>query len=1475
MEVDNGVTLRTSAARPTVAGASRRRGFCLLAGAVLWLTLETLRIAAASAYEIFPRTDFPVTDGLVNAVLETNGVVYLGGTFQRVMPARGQGALLDLETGLYEEDFPTANGGINAVTSDGAGGWIIGGSFSAVGGVPRRNLAHIRGDGSVNPHWSADVTGVAVYDLAVTRGRVIVGGWFTHVGGLPRMNVAVVELATGKVASWKLSADHYVENLAVLGNTLYLAGTFTQVNGTARDHLAAVDLDAGRLLPWKVTRLQPAYYQLIRDMAATCDGIYIAGSFTNIDDKPRDGLAALDPQSGAVSSWEASFDRSPEIIRILPLQGRVLVTGRFWKDGELRFAGLLDGSSGINLPWRPKFPGGEFVDMSVGATVIGNSLYASVSQWRGPDLGSLARLCEVDLTTGLSRLLPDQWSYFDFPLDSKGSRLFAGGRLARNAVIRAKLAALNQVTGEPLEWSPSFTQTEFISSLVFHDGQLLAGGVFGLAQVNPQSAERLNLLGLASPDPSYHPVISSMVRHGQVLYVGGDYVRIGTLARRNLAALDLSTGKVLDWNPSPNGGVNTLLVSSNALFVGGQFDTIAGESRRSIAMFELSSGKLLDWRPPKFPTTSPSATYSLGIQGATLYATGNYINVGSTDASFVDLPGPDYCFAWDLASDKLLPWKPMIAGGGAIVVPTPEMIYLGGTGFYLRGDYQYSDDDNFHVGLAGIDASTGRNLLWKPKLDYGGARAVFDLTSLITGRGGLYVAGNFDKVDLHPRAGFAVFPPVGWPRVVKEPGATAVAEGGPLELEVEAVGNAPLAFQWELNGAPLMEATQAVLRIPQTRVADSGLYRVSISNAVGFVRSQAVRVTVFIKPTIVLAPVSRVVEAGTTVQLTAGAVGTPTPRVQWRRNGVNIPGATQSVLLFSSVQALDGGVYTLLAENVGGVAESPPAALRVSLPEIEATDAFAMRPKLSGASGSISLHNRGASLEPGEPRHASKTGGSSVWLGWVAPADGVWLLDTRGSGMDTLLGVYSGERVDQLNVLGSDDDQGGYLTSAVGIAVKAGTAYAMALDGHGGQQGDIVLNWRLDTNVLERPRILIPPRDQVVVEGADAVFTVVAAGDEPWEYQWYYARCTAIAGATNATLRLSTVGPGDVGQYSVRISSRSGLLESPVASLELGVDPKSPSYDKFGDAVNAVLTPAALSRQSGSVTAVPGVRRLGGASVVAGVPGSQVLNNFLATTELGEPNHGGVIGGASRWLSLRCQSDGLLNVDTLGSDVDTVLAVYTGLRLEDLVLIASDNNGAPDGARSRVHFRVTRDTVYLVAVDSVDGASGQIQINWRLGQLPALAGSLNSQAVSRGGRVSLEVTPTGDPFPSLQWEKDGEAIPGATNSQYHIGNFALADTGEYRLVARNLFGVLNSTPAKLILAISEPLRLGLVNGPGESGLRLSLSGLSQARVRIERSADLTDWSLWMATNAATEVLEMPLPPASSSSAFFYRALLPR
>src|SRR5688572_8944435 len=86
-------------------------------------------------------------------------------------------------------------------------------------------------------------------------------------------------------------------------------------------------------------------------------------------------------------------------------------------------------------------------------------------------------------------------------------------------------------------------------------------------------------------------------------------------------------------------------------------------------------------------------------------------------------------------------------------------------------------------------------------------------------------------------------------------------------------------------------------------------------------------------------------------------------------------------------------------------------------------DDFANAAALAGESGTSDWTNLEATKEAGEPAHAGNSGGASIWFSWVAPRAGRLLIDTCDSTIDTLLAVYTGAAVDDLDlVVASDDD---------------------------------------------------------------------------------------------------------------------------------------------------------------------------------------------------------------------------------------------------------------------------------------------------------------------------------------------------------------------------------------------------------------------------------------------------------------------
>jgi hypothetical protein len=89
-----------------------------------------------------------------------------------------------------------------------------------------------------------------------------------------------------------------------------------------------------------------------------------------------------------------------------------------------------------------------------------------------------------------------------------------------------------------------------------------------------------------------------------------------------------------------------------------------------------------------------------------------------------------------------------------------------------------------------------------------------------------------------------------------------------------------------------------------------------------------------------------------------------------------------------------------------------------------------------------------------------------------------------------------------------------------------------------------------------------------------------------------------------------------------------------------------------------------------------------------------------ATAELGEPAHWYDGPFHSLWYRYKAPRDGRLTVDTGGSDLDTVLAVYTGSGVADLQLVTNAIQPSPTGTGNVVRFKTHRGRTYRIAVDS-------------------------------------------------------------------------------------------------------------------------------------------------------------------------------
>jgi len=99
-----------------------------------------------------------------------------------------------------------------------------------------------------------------------------------------------------------------------------------------------------------------------------------------------------------------------------------------------------------------------------------------------------------------------------------------------------------------------------------------------------------------------------------------------------------------------------------------------------------------------------------------------------------------------------------------------------------------------------------------------------------------------------------------------------------------------------------------------------------------------------------------------------------------------------------------------------------------------------------------------ATRETREPAHAGQTATKSLWWKWTAIGNGRLQVNTKGSGFDTVLAVYTGSSLANLRAVTSNDNAvTGVKYSQVDFTTTRGTTYYFAVDGKSGASGAITL----------------------------------------------------------------------------------------------------------------------------------------------------------------------------------------------------------------------------------------------------------------------------------------------------------------------------------------------------------------------------------------------------------------------------------
>lgn len=306
--------------------------------------------------------------------------------------------------------------------------------------------------------------------------------------------------------------------------------------------------------------------------------------------------------------------------------------------------------------------------------------------------------------------------------------------------------------------------------------------------------------------------------------------------------------------------------------------------------------------------------------------------------------------------------------------------------------------------------------------------------------------------------------------------ATATADPGVLD----GLGTMPDIFQLPLKdfynvvgdaGVPDSVAGGDLLTKQDTPIAD--LLSLDLAELAGPTSQGAA-------PTIGLLGVSQpTVSAGDRVILTASGVqsaaGTAVDSVSFYRESGETAGLQTLADVYLGKGVLNDGEWTLAtstgglspgdhtyyavaADSKGALSPESLATLTVLLPA-PGKDTFALAQPPTGTAVPVKNASARAAEKAGEPNIVGNLGGRTVWYTWTAMTGGKVTVDTAGSTFQTMVGVYTGNAVNAVSLVTSNEGaKGNTAPGQVTFDAVRGVTYRIAVEGYPSGSVQLKLN---------------------------------------------------------------------------------------------------------------------------------------------------------------------------------------------------------------------------------------------------------------------------------------------------------------------------------------------------------------------------------------------------------------------------------
>jgi uncharacterized delta-60 repeat protein len=1011
------------------------------------------------------------------------------------------------------------------------------------------------------------------------------------------------------------------------------------------------------------------------------------------------------------------------------------------------------------------------------------------------------------------------------------------------------------------------------------DGRIVIGGDF--SSINGTARTRIARLNAnGTVDGSFLPtntinnsVLALAVQTNNSVVIGGLFT--GTGFPLYNARLNADGTTDTSFSSYPNGAVYAIAIQTDGkIVIGGSFTTVNGANRYRIARLDTDGS--LDNSFQNGLTGASSTVRCMQIQtDGKILIGGDFTTVNNTSRSYIARLNTDGSLDTGFANSAI----GVVGANNSVyaVVEQPNNSVVIGGAFTT-----YSSASLSHVARLYADGTRDTTFT-----NFGINSTVQSLA--IQSDGGILIGGQFTTInntnwsylgrlygDLYP------------PQFVVQPASRNTNVGANVTFKAQVSNPTTTSFQWRLNGNNISGATGTSYSLFNVQLSDAGNYSVFVNDAVGGTTSSNAVLQVGIAPAFTSQASSLSVTQGQSASFSVTATGTPL-NYFWKKNGTFIASQTNSSITFASVVATNAATYTCQVSNFLGSITSTGAVLTVAYPP------------------TISVQPVGQTIGAGSNFTVSVTANGNPAVTYQWRTNGMAIIGATVSSF-TVTGAQTNNSADYDVILTNSFGSVTSSVATVSVVYYPPTISQQPLGGNvvvgsnftmnASAAGTAPFNWQWRTNgtpipganatsyainpvqlkdagsydvvvtnntgsvtssvavvnVGYVPVVVQQPPSLTNIVGGTANFSCIVTGSVPINLQWTFFG-NPLTGATNATLTITNLQPGNIGYYALTATNIFGGTVSSNAALNLvgydffGIWNGLVAYypfngnanDATGNGNNGTNNGAVLTTDRFGNTNSAYYFNGAGAYLDLGVPSDLAFsNNFTLTAwcnffggtqnprimSYGSPNGYELTTdgtGSSRSFHLDCGSQDFATTTTYPQNVwHSVVAVAQN----GIGYIYVDGALAGSGSISTLSYTAnlqigikspTESDFWGGSIDDVRFynralSSNEVTSLYRLeADVPVITQQPQAQTINAGGTATFSVAATAANPLTYQWHLNSTPISGATNAMLTLSNVQSADVGFYSLTVSNvLSGVASASALLNITGYADPTWSGLV-----------------------------------------------------------------